>query len=120
SPEQKLDDQTEEALIQQNIAFTSRRTAGDNPLDSVDAGRLRARAAHDAKKHGHGPPPASGPITFDAGWGQIGPNPIVQVLRSTNTFGAMAGRIGALAIRPSNHQIILGAAQGGIWLYDPA
>ena len=32
----------------------------------------------------------------------------------------MAGRIGALAIRPSNHQIILGGAQGGIWLFDPA
>src|SRR5204862_1371981 len=34
-------------------------------------------------------------------------------------FGAMAGRIGALAIRPSNGQFILGGAQGGIWLYDP-
>src|SRR5438309_7870004 len=31
----------------------------------------------------------------------------------------MAGRIGALAIRPSNGQFILGAAQGGIWLYTP-
>jgi uncharacterized repeat protein (TIGR01451 family) len=30
----------------------------------------------------------------------------------------MSGRIGALAIRPSNGQFILGAAQGGIWLYD--
>ena len=32
----------------------------------------------------------------------------------------MSGRIGALAIRPSNGQFILGAAQGGIWLYDAA
>ena len=31
----------------------------------------------------------------------------------------MSGRIGALAIRPSNGKFILGAAQGGIWLYDP-
>ena len=30
----------------------------------------------------------------------------------------MSGRIGALAIRPSNGKFILGAAQGGIWLYD--
>ena len=30
----------------------------------------------------------------------------------------MAGRIGALAIRPSNGTVILGAAQGGIWTYD--
>jgi photosystem II stability/assembly factor-like uncharacterized protein len=32
----------------------------------------------------------------------------------------MNGRIGALAIRPSNGQIILGGAQGGIWLFDDA
>ena len=30
----------------------------------------------------------------------------------------MSGRIGALAIRPSNGEFILGAAQGGIWTYD--
>jgi photosystem II stability/assembly factor-like uncharacterized protein len=42
----------------------------------------------------------------------------VQVTRSSGSFTAMSGRIGALAIRPSNHQFILGAAQGGIWLYD--
>ena len=44
-----------------------------------------------------------------------------QALRSPGQrFGAMSGRIGALAIRPSNGQFILGAAQGGIWLYDGA
>ena len=50
----------------------------------------------------------------------LGPNPIAQVQRSSNTFSAVSGRIGALAIRPSTHQFILGAAQGGIWLYDAA
>ena len=30
----------------------------------------------------------------------------------------MSGRIGALAVRPSNGQFILGAAQGGIWLFN--
>ena len=62
----------------------------------------------------------SGATTFGAAWTQIGPNPIVSGLRSPGPqrFGAMSGRIGALLIRPSNGQFILGAAQGGIWLYD--
>ena len=123
----KVNDDIEQALIQQDIAFTTRRTAGDNPLDNVKAGQFR----HDAEQHGknldnnrhgdhNGGNPASGPITFAAGWSGLGPNPIAQVQRSSNTFSAVAGRIGALAIRPSNGQFILGAAQGGIWLYNPA
>ncbi len=67
--------------------------------------------------------PTAGLTTFTGAWSAIGPNPIVQGLRSPDPaglrFGAMAGRIGALAIRPSNGQFILGGAQGGIWLYDP-
>jgi uncharacterized repeat protein (TIGR01451 family) len=41
----------------------------------------------------------------------------VQVGRTTNTFEAVSGRIGALAIRKDG-TIILGAAQGGVWTYD--
>jgi len=47
------------------------------------------------------------------------PDPIVQVGRTTNTFEAVSGRIGALAIR-NDGTIVLGAAQGGIWTYDTA
>jgi hypothetical protein len=43
----------------------------------------------------------------------------VQVGRTSNTFEAVSGRIGALAIR-NDGKIILGAAQGGIWAYDNA
>ena len=32
----------------------------------------------------------------------------------------MSGRIGALVVRPSTGQFILGAAQGGIWVYNSA
>jgi hypothetical protein len=45
------------------------------------------------------------------------PDPIVQVGRTSNTFEAVSGRIGALAVR-NDGTIILGAAQGGIWTYD--
>jgi uncharacterized repeat protein (TIGR01451 family) len=116
------DEEAEEELLQLDLAFTSRRTAGSTPIDLSEAGELRGKAAKAAKKlrKEHIP---SGPTTFGTAWAQIGPNPIVQGLRSPSAqqrFGAMSGRIGALAIRPSNGQIILGAAQGGIWLFDAA
>jgi uncharacterized repeat protein (TIGR01451 family) len=111
--------ESEDQLLQLDLAFTSRRTAGNTPLDVAQAGELRGQAANAAKKlrKEHIP---SGPNTFNAAWRQIGPNPIVQVTRTSGSFTAMSGRIGALAIRPSNGQFILGAAQGGIWLYDAA
>ena len=114
-----LDDSTEELLLQQDLAFMSRRTAGDIPLDNQHAGARRAEAARAAEILRRGGPPP-GPTTFSGPWSGVGPNPVVQVTRSTPIFSAMSGRIAALAIRPSNGQIILGGAQGGIWLYDPA
>lgn len=114
-----LDEEAEQELLALDLAFISRRTAGDNQLSSDQAGANRSRAAAAAdviRKHGG---PASGPTTFNAPWAGLGPNPIVQVARSDGSFTAESGRIGALAIRPSTHQFILGAAQGGIWLYDP-
>ena len=114
-----FDEAMEEALLQRDIAFISRRTAGDNALSNQQAGAMRAAAAHvaaDLRKNGA---PASGPVTFTTNWTALGPNPIVQQTRGSGGFTAMSGRIGALAIRPSNGQFILGAAQGGIWLYTP-
>ena len=115
------DEEAEEELLQLDLAFTSSRTAGDTPITLGQAGELRGKAAKAAKKLRKEQIP-SGPTTFGGAWTQIGPNPIVQGLRSPGAqrFGAMSGRIGALAIRPSNGQFILGAAQGGIWLYDSA
>jgi uncharacterized repeat protein (TIGR01451 family) len=106
-------------VLERDAFFISRRTAGDIPLDNQQAGAARAAAARTATRLRKEGVPASGPSTFTGAWSGLGPNPIVQVTRSTPIFTAMSGRIGALAIRPSNHQFILGGAQGGIWLYDP-
>jgi uncharacterized repeat protein (TIGR01451 family) len=118
----QLDEEAEEELLALDFAYESRRTAGSTQLNGQRAGEERHNAEQSAQKiRGGGRP--SGTVTFGGAWGQIGPNPIVQGLRSpgaTQRYGAMSGRIGALAIRPSNGQFILGAAQGGIWLFDAA
>jgi uncharacterized repeat protein (TIGR01451 family) len=103
-------------LLARDAFFMSRRTAGTYPLDSTQAGVERAQAAQAAKllaKQGS----TSGPTTFDTAWAGIGPNPIVQGLRSpgpNQRFGGMSGRIGAMAIRKDG-TILLAGAQGGIW-----
>lgn len=114
------DEESEQALLELDLATISRRTAGDIPLDNQQAGALRAEAARAAARLRKEGVPTAGPTTFTSSWTAIGPTPIAQITRSTPIVAAMSGRIGALAIRPSNGQFILGAAQGGIWLYDPA
>ena len=102
-------------LAARDAFFMSRRTAGTNPLDAGQAGIARAEGAKEAKALRKGTS-ATGPTTFDAAWGGLGPNPIVQGLRSPGAqrFGAMSGRIGALAMRKDG-TILLAGAQGGIW-----
>jgi uncharacterized repeat protein (TIGR01451 family) len=114
-PLQQNDD-LEAQLLLQDQAFIASRTAGDDPLSVEQAGALRAAAADAAK--GLKNAPAAGPTTFNGAWTALGPNPIVQIARSDGSFTAESGRIGALAIRKSG-QFILGAAQGGIWLFHP-
>jgi photosystem II stability/assembly factor-like uncharacterized protein len=116
----RLNEEDEQTLLQRDQFFISRRVAGDQALSNQQAGALRAAAAQDAARLRQEGVPSPGPATFNGPWTGLGPNPIVQVTRSTPIFTAMAGRIGALAIRPSNGQFILGGAQGGIWLYDQA
>jgi len=96
--------------------YWSRLLAGDDQLTLEQAAGLRSKASGEAS-------------TFEAEtqrgaarggtWNSVGPDPIVQVGRTTNTFEAVTGRIGALAIR-NDGTIVLGAAQGGIWTYDTA
>lgn len=112
-----LNDETEARLLMLDQAFIAGRTAGDTQLSVEQAGALRAAAADAAK--GLKNAPAAGPTTFNGAWSALGPNPIVQSQRSDGSFTAESGRVGALAIR-KNGQMILGAAQGGIWLYNPA
>src|SRR5438094_68182 len=113
----EFDDELESQLLLRDQAFISARLAGNAPLSVDQAVALRKAAADQAKLLKNPPPP--GPTTFAGAWSPLGPNPIVQVQRSDNAFAAQSGRIGALAIR-KNGQFILGAAQGGIWLWNPA
>jgi uncharacterized repeat protein (TIGR01451 family) len=112
-----IDEEAEHQLFEQDRAFVAGRTAGDNPLDVAHAGQLRAKAAHDAKTLGKTAPP-SGPATFSGAWAPTGPEPTAQIQRSDFALNAVSGRIGALAVRPSTGQVILGGAQGGIWRYE--
>ena len=111
------DEQAEDRLRQLDIATTSSRLAGDNPLDISQAGALRAAASNAARKLGKNAP-GPDPATFDGNWTSVGPNPVVTAARSDSAFYALSGRIGALAIEP-NGRFILGAAQGGVWTMDP-
>ena len=110
-------DDPDEELLKQNDAMVSRRTAGDIKLSVSQAGQAR-NAAQQAAKKLHPTLANVSPPTYIGPWTEISPNPIVQVTRGTNSFYAVAGRVSALAIRPSNGQKILGGAQGGIWTYD--
>jgi uncharacterized repeat protein (TIGR01451 family) len=111
------DDEGGEFLLKRDDAFTTRRTAGSQPLtvgEAAAANGIAHKAAALLKKASL--PPAS-PPTFTGAWSNIGPNPIVQVNRGSGTFYAVSGRVSALAIR-SDGRKILGGAQGGIWIYD--
>jgi len=109
------DESEEQRLLWLDQAFIASRTAGDNKLSVQAAGALRAAAADKAKALKNAPP--AGPTTFNAPWAAVGPDPIAQIARSDGALIPVTGRIGALAIR-KNGQFILGAAQGGIWLYN--
>jgi uncharacterized repeat protein (TIGR01451 family) len=118
-----IDEETEQELLARDLSYIQNRLAGDRPLSISEAGALRSQAAKDAKRLRElGGTAPTDPSSLTGAWTALGPNPIVQGLRSPDPegqrFGAMAGRIGALAIVPSTHQIILGGAQGGIWLFD--
>ena len=88
------------SAAQLDLATTSSRLAGDNPLDISQAGALRAHAANAARKLAKNAP-GTGPH-LRGSWSSLGPNPIVTAARSDNAFYALSGRIGALAIRPWN------------------
>ena len=116
SLDNQLSDNTEANLLALDQAYVASRTAGDNQLSVEQAGALRSAAAEAAK--GLKKAPAPGPTTFSGAWTGIGPNPILQIARSDNAEVPVSGRIGALVIRKDG-TFILGAAQGGIWTFDP-
>jgi uncharacterized repeat protein (TIGR01451 family) len=98
--------------------FESRLVAGDKPISVVKAAQLRRKGIKAAQRIGTVSTRAAA-ATVGGAWSSIGPSPIVQVGRTSNTFEAVSGRVGALAVRRDG-TIILGAAQGGVWTYDPS
>jgi uncharacterized repeat protein (TIGR01451 family) len=94
--------------------YWSRLLAGDDELSFEQAATYRSRAANTA--NGMAAETQRG-ASRGGTWTSVGPDPIVQVARTTNTFEAVSGRIGALAVRKDG-TIVLGAAQGGVWTFD--
>jgi photosystem II stability/assembly factor-like uncharacterized protein len=94
--------------------YWSRLLSGDDPLTITRAASLRRKAVELASGISKAAPAGT---TLGGSWASQGPDPIDQVGRTSNTFEAVSGRIGALAIR-NDGTIILGAAQGGVWTYD--
>jgi uncharacterized repeat protein (TIGR01451 family) len=97
--------------------FETRLLAGDDPISVERAARLRGKGIKAAAKLPT-VKSASTPDTVGGSWNSIGPDPTVQVGRTSNALQAVSGRVGALAVR-NDGTIILGAAQGGVWTYDP-
>lgn len=97
-------------------AFYLKRTAGDPAVTFTmqDAAAKRASAAETINQTN----PSSGNTrAFTGSWTALGPDPIVQLLRDGSSFGAMSGRVSALAIRSTSpYTMYLGAAQGGVWI----
>src|SRR5882762_3942105 len=95
--------------------YWSRLLAGDDGGISMDqAATLRSHASTQAS--GISAETQRGAARGGT-WTNVGPDPVVQPARTSNTLEAVSGRVGALAVRKDG-TIILGAAQGGIWTYD--
>ena len=98
--------------------FESRLLSGDQPISLQTAAQLRRKGIKASDQLDRvSSKGAAG--TVGGAWSSVGPDPSVQVGRTTNSLQAVSGRIGALAVR-NDGSIILGAAQGGVWTYDAA
>ncbi len=108
------DEELRAEMFAQDAYYSERRLAGDTPLSFEQSGQFRSVAEDTTRQLRHDRP-VSTPF---APWASVGPNPIVQIGRTSGGAEAVSGRIGALAIQPGTGRLILGAAQGGIWTYD--
>ncbi len=110
------DEELRSILFAEDAYYTGRNVAGDTQISLEQAGQYRAAAQDLARQmhKSHSPTPPFG------AWAPNGPNPIVQIGRTSGGAEAVSGRIGALAIQPGTGRLILGAASGGIWTYDTA
>jgi len=124
APSMQAEDESSEGWLEseRDYAFYSRRFAGDDPNFTLgDAAERRAQAANEfLAMKANQPEGVLAPNALAGAWTGIGPNPIVQATRNGRGWAAMAGRIGALAIRSTApYTIYLGGAQGGLWVTTP-
>src|SRR5947209_2686822 len=70
--------------------YATRLLSGDNPLTLTQAASLRNSAVKNAALLPHAAPAGA---VHGGAWSSLGPNPIVQVGRTSNTFEAVSGRI---------------------------
>jgi uncharacterized repeat protein (TIGR01451 family) len=122
--EEATGEEDEGEVQERELARLARLLAGSEPITITQAAHLRAKASRAANGISV---TANRAVTTGAGaraaagrggtWVNQGPDPIAQIVRTTSTFAAMSGRIGALAIRKDG-TILVGGAQGGVWSYD--
>jgi uncharacterized repeat protein (TIGR01451 family) len=98
--------------------YTTRFIGGDGQgLTLEQASALRTASRGQAAALRKSATVSAAPNAVAGPWGPLGPNPIVQIGRTTGGLEAVSGRISALAVR-NDGTIILGAAAGGVWTYD--
>lgn len=101
--------------------YDARRLAGRHPISVEQAAAYRSQAA--AQRQRLSPSPANDrsarpAITANPQWQPLPETATLQNGRTTGNFQAVSGRVSALAMDHAGH-IFLGAAQGGVWRYDP-
>lgn len=96
--------------------YATRLLAGDQPLTVEKAAKLRRKAIEASASLGTVTSKLAA-ASVGGPWSNVGPDPTVQVGRTTNSLQAVSGRIGALAVLKDG-TVIAGAAQGGVWTYD--
>jgi uncharacterized repeat protein (TIGR01451 family) len=121
----RMNEEAERALLERDFALESRQTAGTARIGLGRLGRLqdsalrsarRARVRRPALHVRSGAPTPVG--SFAGAWSAIGPSPISEVTRASQTLQDMNGRIGALVIRRDG-TVVLGGAHGGVWVLGP-
>jgi len=110
------DSEAEGAAKLRDAYYWSDLLAGDEKLTLTQAAALRNKGVGQAQTIASADTAGA---ARGGTWASVGPDPIVQVTRTSSTFAAMSGRVSALAVRKDG-TIILGAAQGGVWTYDAA
>jgi uncharacterized repeat protein (TIGR01451 family) len=103
--------------------YDARRLSGNRAISVERASHLRAHAANQRQSLRQAPvarrpgrPALSSAPTV---WQALPEKTTLQIGRTTSQLQTVSGRISALAVDTQGH-IFAGAAQGGVWRYDPA